>query len=82
MAVVQYLIDRGVDIHAGNEAALRFACSILNGNLDLIIFLVKNGAKFNKKIWTIYCEKISHDIYSYIDYRERNQLRHSAIRKN
>ena len=42
LSVVQYLLDRGVDMRAGQDAALREACA--HGHADIAQFLIDRGA--------------------------------------
>jgi ankyrin repeat protein len=43
--IVEYLMEKGADVHAYNDAALRY--SAVNGHLDVVKYLVKNGANIN-----------------------------------
>jgi ankyrin repeat protein len=40
--VVQFLVENGADIHAGNDRALQLAAEY--GHLDVIRYLIENGA--------------------------------------
>jgi ankyrin repeat protein len=45
--VVKYLVERGVDIHSGNEYALRWGSH--NGHLSVVKYLVEQGANIHVK---------------------------------
>ena len=43
--VVKYLVEKGADIHAANDYALRYAS--FNGHLDVVKYLVEKGANIH-----------------------------------
>jgi ankyrin repeat protein len=43
--VVKHLVEQGADIHARDNAALRWAT--LNGHLDVVKYLVEQGANIH-----------------------------------
>jgi ankyrin repeat protein len=45
LAVVKYLIERGTDIHAYEDAALRY--SSMNGYLEVVQYLIEHGANIH-----------------------------------
>jgi len=45
--MVKYLIEKGADIHADEDYALRSASK--KGNLRIVKYLIKNGADINAK---------------------------------
>ena len=45
LQVIKYLIEKGANIHAGDDYALKWACE--NGHMNVAKFLVENGANIH-----------------------------------
>jgi len=67
-SVVQYLVERGSDIHAEGDAALRFASA--NGHLSIVQYLIEKGAHLracNDEPLSVAYENGHHSVFKYLE---------------